>query len=151
MKRYVVEVNNNEYEVLIKEENEIDTNVNSKKGNETQMTSESTQTSDNNKNIDKNTTEPTEKEEKSKNKDKGVDSTGKEAVNAPMSGKILSVRVDEGESVNQNQVLMTIEAMKMETEIVAPVSGKMSDLLVDEGSKCKQGDKLALIQEAGGK
>ena len=65
------------------------------------------------------------------------------------SGKILSISAQEGDNVNKNEVIMTLEAMKMETEIVSPVSGKISKILVSEGDKCKQGDKLALV-EAGG-
>ncbi|MFW6389677.1 MAG: biotin/lipoyl-containing protein, partial [Halanaerobiales bacterium] len=64
-------------------------------------------------------------------------------------GKVLSIRVEEGEKVNKEQVLMTLEAMKMETEIVAQVSGRLKQIVASEGGKCKQGDILALI-EAGG-
>ena len=158
MKKYVVEVNNKEYEVLIKEETEVN---NSNKGQHNlQNTAKEVETQPES-NIDTINSELKEKGEKNKDNNKSnhesnldnknIDATGKEPVNAPMSGRILSIRVNEGDNVSQNQVLMTIEAMKMETEIVAPLNGQVTEILADEGSKCKQGDKLALIKEAGGK
>ena len=44
-------------------------------------------------------------------------------VNSPMPGNILEVKVKEGDQVNANDMLLVLEAMKMENEIFAPVSG----------------------------
>ena len=153
MKKYVVEVNNNEYEVLIKEETEVNNaEVESSVQNTVNKTEKQTAPSSDTINSElKEKEEKNEQNNQTKPVQRNVDTTGKEPVDAPMSGRILSIRVNKGDNVSQNQVLMTIEAMKMETEIVAPVSGQIADILVDEGSKCKQGDKLALIKEAGGK
>lgn len=142
MKKYIVEFNNKEYEVNIREEGETNKNVNTKstKNAETKTVEKTTQEKET---VDKKET----KEAKVGNEQIDVEEYSK--VSAPMSGKVLSIRVEEGEKVNKEQVLMTLEAMKMETEIVAQVSGRLKQIVASEGSKCKQGDILALI-EAGG-
>ena len=56
---------------------------------------------------------------------------------APMAGKIIEVKVEVGDTVNENDELIIIEAMKMEMPIVAPISGKVTEV------KCKKGDSIA--------
>lgn len=58
-------------------------------------------------------------------------------VTAPMAGKIIEVKVEVGDTVNENDELIIIEAMKMEMPIVAPISGKVTEV------KCKKGDSIA--------
>lgn len=65
-------------------------------------------------------------------------------VNSPMPGNILSVNVKEGQSVKKGDVLMILEAMKMENEIMAPVDGKASGL-VAKGSAVETGTVLCTI------
>lgn len=72
--------------------------------------------------------------------------TGAEMVSAPMPGTILSVNVSAGQSVNKGDVLMILEAMKMENEIMAPKSGKVSAVSVSKGSSVKTGDVLCAIE-----
>jgi len=67
------------------------------------------------------------------------------AVKAPMTGKIVSVRVKKGDNVKQNQVLCTVEAMKMENEITAPKTGTISEVNISEGSPVSEGDTLFVI------
>ena len=69
------------------------------------------------------------------------------SVEAPMSGKILSIKTDVGKIVKQGETIITLEAMKMETEISAPVNGKIQAIKVGEGDNCKNGTVLALIEE----
>jgi len=67
------------------------------------------------------------------------------AVTAPMTGKIVLVKVKEGEQVKQNQVLCVIEAMKMENEITAPKAGVVREVKVSEGASVSEGEALFLI------
>lgn len=66
-------------------------------------------------------------------------------VNAPMPGTILSVNVTAGQTVNKGDVLMILEAMKMENEIMAPESGKIASVNVQKGASVKTGDVLCVI------
>jgi biotin carboxyl carrier protein len=67
------------------------------------------------------------------------------AVVAPMTGKILSVKVKKGESVKAGQILCILEAMKMENEIAAPKAGTIREVLVSEGSSVSEGEPLFII------
>jgi pyruvate carboxylase subunit B len=54
-------------------------------------------------------------------------------VKAPMVGKLVSIDVNLGDKVNQNDVLATIEAMKMFVKIYSPVSGEVKEIKVSPG------------------
>ncbi len=64
---------------------------------------------------------------------------------APMPGTIMDVKVGVGSSVEKAQVVLIMEAMKMENEIVAPVAGKVLDIRVKKGDSVNAGDVLAVI------
>jgi len=66
-------------------------------------------------------------------------------VSAPMPGNIWEVKVSEGDTVNEGDVLFVLEAMKMENEIVAPVSGKVVGVQVAKGTAVNSGDVLAVL------
>ena len=66
-------------------------------------------------------------------------------VNAPMPGNILDVKVSVGDSVSEGDILMILEAMKMENEILAPVSGKVAGVQVAKGAAVNSGDVLVVI------
>ena len=70
---------------------------------------------------------------------------GGEAINAPMPGNILDVRVANGQAVTAGQILMILEAMKMENEIIAPCAGTVSNLSVQKGSTVSSGQLLCSI------
>ncbi len=70
---------------------------------------------------------------------------GGETVNSPMPGNILDVKVKVGDKVAEGQVLMVLEAMKMENEISAPVSGTVASVNVSAGSTVASGDVLCSI------
>lgn len=59
--------------------------------------------------------------------------TGGNAIVSPMPGKVLKINVAEGDKVDKNQVLLVVEAMKMENNVVSPADGKVERLLVKEG------------------
>jgi biotin carboxyl carrier protein len=69
-----------------------------------------------------------------------------EKVTAPMPGNILDVKVSVGDSVTKGQVLMVLEAMKMENEIVAPCDGKVTSVTVKKGDTVNSSDTLATVQ-----
>ena len=68
-----------------------------------------------------------------------------EAVNAPMPGNILKVNVQNGQAVKAGQVLVVLEAMKMENEIMAPKDGTVTQVLVSKGSTVDTGAPLVVI------
>lgn len=71
---------------------------------------------------------------------------GAETVEAPMPGTILSINVKEGDMVKSGQVLLILEAMKMENEIVAPRDGKVVAIITAKGASVNTGDKLVSIE-----
>ena len=64
----------------------------------------------------------------------GVAVTGGNNVTAPMPGNILKVNVSVGQTVKEGDVLVVLEAMKMENEIFAPKAGTVAQVLVQKGS-----------------
>ncbi len=70
---------------------------------------------------------------------------GGETVSSPMPGTILSVNVQNGASVKKGDVLMVLEAMKMENEIMSPCDGTVSGLNVQKGSTVETGAALCVI------
>ena len=71
--------------------------------------------------------------------------SGGETVSAPMPGTILKVNVQVGQSVKEGELLMVLEAMKMENEIYAPCAGVISSVPVAKGSTVDTGATLATI------
>ena len=68
-----------------------------------------------------------------------------EAVNAPMPGNILKVNVTAGQSVKEGDVLVILEAMKMENEIMAPRAGVVAQVPVTKGSTVDTGATLVVL------
>ena len=65
-------------------------------------------------------------------------------VNAPMPGKVLSVKANVGQAVKKGEVILILEAMKMENEIVAPQDGTVAST-VAAGPSVEAGDVLATL------
>ena len=72
-------------------------------------------------------------------------SAGAVSVNAPMPGNILDVRVKPGDSVKAGDVLLILEAMKMENEISAPQDGTVASVNVRKGDVVNSGDLLCTM------
>lgn len=70
---------------------------------------------------------------------------GATKVNAPMPGKILSVKTKAGAAVKKGDVILILEAMKMENEVVAPADGTIASVNVNEGATVEAGDVLATL------
>jgi len=70
---------------------------------------------------------------------------GSETITSPMPGTILSVKVNAGAAVKAGDVLLVLEAMKMENEIMAPVDGVISAVSVTKGATVESGANLCSI------
>lgn len=71
---------------------------------------------------------------------------GGEQVTSPMPGTILDVKVSQGASVKKGDVLMILEAMKMENEIMCPCDGKVASINAAKGTAVESGTLLCVIQ-----
>ena len=71
---------------------------------------------------------------------------GGEQVTSPMPGTILDVKVTQGASVKKGDVLMILEAMKMENEIMCPRDGKVASIHAAKGAAVESGTLLCVIQ-----
>ena len=75
-----------------------------------------------------------------------ADLSDKGQVGASIPGMVSKINVKKGETVKENQVLATIEAMKMETSVVARVDGVVEDVLIEPGRSVKAGELLFTIK-----
>jgi len=123
MSKYIIKVNGNPYEVEVEEVGVVSSNV-------TTATATKTTTKTIAPNVVK-TTQPTS------------NSTGD--VVAPMPGTVLKLKVALGDAVKKGQVLLILEAMKMENEIVSPADGKVAILNVEAGKSVTAGEVMVSI------
>ena len=84
---------------------------------------------------------PAPKEEKKE----VVVSAGQEVIEAPMPGNIWKIVAKEGDKVKAGDILLILEAMKMENEIVAPRDGVVSSINTTQGATVNTGDKLVVL------
>lgn len=68
-----------------------------------------------------------------------------ETVSAPMPGNIIRVDVKQGDTVKSGQILVILEAMKMENEIVAPKDGTVAQVVTSKGAVVDTGSPLVVI------
>jgi len=73
------------------------------------------------------------------------DSVAGEEIQSPMPGKVLKINVSEGDSVNEGDTVLILEAMKMENEIIANTSGKVKKLSVSVNDMVETDDTLLVI------
>ncbi|MBQ8752765.1 MAG: biotin/lipoyl-binding protein [Clostridia bacterium] len=71
---------------------------------------------------------------------------GGETVTSPMPGTILAVNVTNGQAVKKGDVLVVLEAMKMENEIQAPCDGTVASVAVTKGATVETGAVLVVLQ-----
>jgi biotin carboxyl carrier protein len=67
-------------------------------------------------------------------------------VEAPMVGKILKIEKNPGDHVDEDEVIIVMEAMKMEIPIVAPVTGTLKELNITAGQAVEAEQVLAVIE-----
>ena len=70
----------------------------------------------------------------------------KEIVEAPITGTIISIEVKVGDKVEEGDVLLYIESMKMENPIMAPINGKVTEILVTVKQVTETGKPLVVIE-----
>jgi len=69
-----------------------------------------------------------------------------EKVEFPITGKVTSVNVKQGDVVNEGDVLCLLESMKMENPIVAPVGGTVAEINISAGQVVESGNLVATIE-----
>lgn len=72
-------------------------------------------------------------------------SKGRISIDAPMPGKILSVKASIGQNIKKGEVILILEAMKMENEIVSPEDGVIASIDVISGDSVESGTLLATL------
>jgi len=70
---------------------------------------------------------------------------GAGAITCQMTGRIIRVDVEPGQKVKEGDVLLIIEAMKMENEVLAPASGTVKEVAVAAGARVSEGDLLIIL------
>ncbi|MCP4994566.1 MAG: oxaloacetate decarboxylase, partial [Gammaproteobacteria bacterium] len=74
-----------------------------------------------------------------------AETAGGESVPAPLAGTIFKLSVSTGQAVNAGDVILVMEAMKMETEVRTPRAGTVAAILVKEGDAVQVGDALLML------
>ncbi len=70
---------------------------------------------------------------------------GAGAITSQMTGRIIRVDVEPGQEVKEGDVLLIVEAMKMENEVLAPASGTVKEVAVAAGARVSEGDLLIIL------
>ena len=90
-------------------------------------------------------TAPLEEKKKQETK-KIVNSDGGKEVVSPIQGQVTNIKVKVGDKVQKGDVLLIIEAMKLENEVVSPFEGQVSEILVTKGQNVKANDVIVIIE-----
>ena len=69
-----------------------------------------------------------------------------EEVRAPLAGKVLSLAVEVGSKVEEDDEVLVIEALKMETKVYAPSDGTVKEITVKEGDQVEEDDLLVVME-----
>jgi acetyl-CoA/propionyl-CoA carboxylase, biotin carboxylase, biotin carboxyl carrier protein len=86
---------------------------------------------------------------KPRERKKGGGAVGGDTLPSPLQGNMWRVKVRQGDTVEEGQLLCIIEAMKMENEITAHKAGVVAELPISEGAAIAAGDPIATITSAG--
>ena len=90
-------------------------------------------------------TAPLEEKKKQENK-KIASSNGAHEVPSPIQGQVTNIKVKVGDKVQKGDVLLIIEAMKLENEVVSPFEGQVAEILVTKGQNVKANDIIVTIE-----
>ena len=88
---------------------------------------------------------PLEEKRKQETK-KIVNNEGGKEVSSPIQGQVTNVKVKVGDKVRKGDVLLIIEAMKLENEVVSPFDGEIKEILVSKGQNVKAKDVIIIIE-----
>ena len=90
-------------------------------------------------------TVPLEEKKKQESK-KIINSSGVKEVVSPIQGQVTNVKVKVGDKVQKGDVLLIVEAMKLENEVVSPFEGQVAEILVSKGQNVKAKDVIVTIE-----
>jgi glutaconyl-CoA/methylmalonyl-CoA decarboxylase subunit gamma len=121
MRKFVIKVNNQQFEVEVEE-------VKNKSANSQSPV----------------TTTVSAPKPSTNGKETTISAAG-EKILSPMPGNILKVNVQNGDVVKKGQVLLVLEAMKMENDITAPADGKVTAIKVEKGQSIQAGEVLVIL------
>mgnify|MGYP006292111863 FL=1 len=69
-----------------------------------------------------------------------------EEIKAPLAGKVVSITVEVGDSVEEDDEIMVLEALKMETSVYASAEGKVKEIQVKPGDQVEEDDLLMVLE-----
>ncbi len=78
----------------------------------------------------------------------GAGASGRQEIKSPMAGSIWKLLKNQGDDVREGEVLLILEAMKMENEIRSPIDGVVTSVDVEEGATVSAGTRLCLVEPA---
>ena len=90
-------------------------------------------------------TVPLEEKKKQESK-KIINNSGVKEVVSPIQGQVTNVKVKVGDKVQKGDVLLIVEAMKLENEVVSPFEGQVAEILVAKGQNVKVKDVIVTIE-----
>ena len=76
----------------------------------------------------------------------GMEASGPMIIDSPMPSKIIKINFNKGDKVNEGDIIMIIEAMKMENEMKAPYNGTITDIFTSVNDTVESGAKLFSIE-----
>ena len=88
---------------------------------------------------------PLEERRKQESK-KLVNNDGGKEVVSPIQGQVTNVKVKVGDKVQKGDVLLIVEAMKLENEVVSPFEGQVTEILVTKGQNVKAKEPIVIIE-----
>lgn len=91
-------------------------------------------------------TAPIEEKKKQQDNRKIVNNSGANEVVSPIQGQVTNVKVKVGDKVKKGDVLLIIEAMKLENEVVSPFEGQVAEILVTKGQNVKAKEPIIIIE-----
>ena len=90
-------------------------------------------------------TAPLEEKKKQETK-KIINNDGAKEVVSPIQGQVTNLKVKVGDKVKKGDVLVIIEAMKLENEVVSPFEGEVAEILVTKGQNVKAKEPIIIIE-----
>ena len=75
-----------------------------------------------------------------------VNNDGAKEVVSPIQGQVTNVKVKVGDKVQKGDVLLIVEAMKLENEVVSPFEGQVAEILVTKGQNVKAKEPIVIIE-----